>query len=150
MALGNIIGSNIANTFLVLGVSSILYALGLESKELKKQFGFHLVLSLIIAGVFYSTKVSPVTSLISVFFIFYFYINFKGENEVTDEEIDVSKFDYKNNNWLYSFIWSWRTSCLFWGEHRSNVGNFRVCYLCNFCCFRYVISRVSDGTTCEL
>ena len=95
MALGNIIGSNIANTFLVLGVSALLYALGLESKELKKQFGFHLVLSVIIACVFYSTKVSPITSLImAIFFIFYFYINFRGEKEVIEEEIDVSKFDY--------------------------------------------------------
>ena len=95
MAIGNIIGSNIANIFLILGVSSIIYALGLEGKEINKQFKFHLVLCFLMWIFIYRGEINLITTIVlGIFMAFYFYLNLSS-NEIKDvEKIDVSKFDY--------------------------------------------------------
>ena len=95
MAIGNIIGSNIANIFLILGLSSIFYALGLEGREISKQFKFHLVLSLILAGIIYFGIVNIITTLVlSIFMAVYFYLNLSANQLEEIEKTDVDKIDY--------------------------------------------------------
>ena len=95
MAIGNIIGSNIANVFLILGVSSIFYSLGLEGKEINKQFYFHLILALLMGGVFFFGKISIiVTILMSLFMAIYFYLNLGGDVDDNQEKTEVDKLDY--------------------------------------------------------
>ena len=97
MALGNIIGSNIANIFLILGICSLLYALGLESIELRKQFIFHLILSVIIGIIFYFQKINLITTgVMALFFVIYFYMNLKADknNDSDNEVIEVDFKDY--------------------------------------------------------
>ena len=94
MGMGNIIGSNIANIFLILGISSIFYALGLESKEINKQFYFHLFLSIIMGCFLYFGQVSLLTTLVmAIFMAVYFYLNLRSSEE-EHEDFDVSKLDY--------------------------------------------------------
>ena len=96
MAMGNIIGSNIANVFLILGVSSIFYPIGLEGKELSKQFNYHLILTIIVGIFLFYAKINIITFLVMViFFIFYFYFNMNSpQSEPQDSDIAVSKLDY--------------------------------------------------------
>ena len=51
IALGNIVGSNIANLFLILGISGLLGRLFISGKEILKQLKLHLVLTIILAVV---------------------------------------------------------------------------------------------------
>ena len=96
MALGNIIGSNIANIFLILGICSLLYSLGLESIELRKQFVFHLILSVIIGIILYFQKINLITTgIMAIFFAIYFYMNLKADKiDYNNEEVNVSYIDY--------------------------------------------------------
>lgn len=56
IALGNIIGSNIANLFLIMGSAAIFVPLHLARKEIKIQLYFHIVLTLILAVILYGSK----------------------------------------------------------------------------------------------
>ena len=103
MGVGNIIGSNIANIFLILGVSSVIYALGLEGKAIKMQFYFHLVVSSIMGIFLYFREINLITTIVmAVFMAVYFYLNLKGDKDNQDnqdnqgdqEDYKVSKLDY--------------------------------------------------------
>ena len=45
MAIGNIVGSNIANIYLILGVSTLIVPMSLSDKGFNKQLIFHLILT---------------------------------------------------------------------------------------------------------
>ena len=53
IALGNIIGSNVANLFLIMGVAGWIAPLPLQGKAIKAQLGLHLILSAILAGLYF-------------------------------------------------------------------------------------------------
>jgi len=79
IALGNIIGSNIANIFLVLGVGGVLKSLPVGDRELRGQFIFHCLITLILGGILYLGKVNWMVQLIfTVFFLFYLYQTLKS------------------------------------------------------------------------
>ena len=95
MAIGNIIGSNIANIFLILGISSIFYSLGLEGKEISKQFYFHLILVFLMGGMLLIGNINLLTTAVmSIFMAVYFYLNLSSESNREDEDFHVSKIDY--------------------------------------------------------
>ena len=95
MAIGNIIGSNIANIFLILGISSLFYSLGVEGKEINKQFYFHLVLALLMSGVLYLGEVNLITTVImSSFMALYFFLNLSSSDTNEFEDIAVGKLEY--------------------------------------------------------
>jgi cation:H+ antiporter len=95
MAIGNIIGSNIANIFLILGISSLFYSLGVEGKEINKQFYFHFVLALLMSGVLYLGEVNLITTAVmSSFMALYFYLNLSSSDTKEFEDITVGKLEY--------------------------------------------------------
>jgi cation:H+ antiporter len=89
LALGNIMGSNIANLFLILGVASFLAPLPMGSHDIKVQTFIHLVLTVIM---FFVLSLSTLTLISGGFLILFFigYLNltyFEMKNEMAIEEI---------------------------------------------------------------
>jgi cation:H+ antiporter len=71
IALGNIIGSNIANIFLIMGVASLLVPLHLNRKEITRQLIFHLLLTV---GLISYMEFGSVTLWGSAFWGLYFLV----------------------------------------------------------------------------
>ena len=95
MAMGNIIGSNIANTFLILGVSSLIYPIGVEGRDINKQFIFHLVLTIILGCFLFLGQISMITALImGLFLVVYFYSNLRSPSSKIEEIPQVKITDY--------------------------------------------------------
>lgn len=88
MALGNIVGSNIANTLLILGVSGLLIPLNMANKEIGKQFKLHLILTvLLVVGLVQKELTLLTGASFLAFFIFYLTITFKDmKNEKQEVE----------------------------------------------------------------
>lgn len=78
IALGNIVGSNIANLFLILGVSGVMVKLHVSRPEIKIQFILHLVLTGLLVFVLFQDRIYPwAAALFGSFFVFYLYDTFK-------------------------------------------------------------------------
>lgn len=78
IALGNILGSNIANLFLILGVSGLLAPMHILRGEIRKQFVYHIVLTAFLGIGLFVTGINLVsTSLFVLFFTGYLSITFK-------------------------------------------------------------------------
>lgn len=90
IALGNVIGSNVANLFLILGVSGVIAPLILKTKEIFKQLVMHLVITLILIAVMTQTTLTPISSItLLMFFAFFVYMTIfkkKTEDENNDQE----------------------------------------------------------------
>lgn len=91
IALGNIIGSNITNLFLVLGVSGVIAPLTLLADDIKRQVVIHLMLTCTLGLVILFVGVNlKATAIFSVFFALYLYDtlhNMKHQDD-DDEEGD--------------------------------------------------------------
>lgn len=77
IAIGNIIGSNVANIFLILGVSSLLAPLVISTKEIFVQLLIHLALTSLLAVIAFTTGFTQLSSaLLLAFFISYLSFTF--------------------------------------------------------------------------
>lgn len=72
IALGNIVGSNIANLFLIMGISGLITPLFLLQKDIKRQLFIHLALTLLLVAVVFYLNVTPLTSVILFLFFSFF------------------------------------------------------------------------------
>ena len=87
MSLGNVLGSNVANIFLVLGVSALISSLKTGSKALAPQFNFHFLATVVCAFFIYMREISWVSlGVFAGVFASYFFMNFKGHKEVEDDQ----------------------------------------------------------------
>lgn len=78
IALGNIVGSNIANLFLILGMAGILVPLNLDCGDIKRQLIFHLFLTVLLAIVLMQKEYYVLSAVtLGTFFIIYFYQTYK-------------------------------------------------------------------------
>lgn len=101
IALGNIIGSNIANLFLILGVSGILTPLFILQKDIKRQLWIHLALTALLSGIVLFFNVTPlVTVVLFLFFSFFLWDVFnemkkerKLRNPEDEDEEKVEKLE---------------------------------------------------------
>lgn len=87
MSIGNVIGSNVANIFLVLGVCGLFANLQTKNKQLMPQLMFHLLVT-VLCGIFvYAGSISFLSLFVfSALFSIYFWMNFKGNKN--EEESD--------------------------------------------------------------
>ncbi len=89
IALGNIIGSNVANIFLILGVALCLVKLPIAGRDLRHQFGLHLILTIILVGIVYYGVLDIATLMIlGTFFAGYLYYTFMGMDKNGDDDDD--------------------------------------------------------------
>ena len=93
IALGNIVGSNIANLFLIMGVSGLLTELHLSKEEMKEQMVWHLVLTLLLIFVLTRSEFSlPSASLLAAFFFTYMFKTYrKMKKDKISEEADPDR-----------------------------------------------------------
>ena len=91
MAIGNILGSNIANLFLVMGIVGVISPLNILKKEIGQQFIFHLILTLILVFVTFQKEYSGLSAIIlGLFFIIYLGFNLKTmKNDPSEEKEKV-------------------------------------------------------------
>lgn len=72
IAMGNIIGSNIANLFLIMGISGLITPLYILSQDIRRQIFIHVFLMALLATIILYIGVNPLTSiLLAIFFAFY-------------------------------------------------------------------------------
>ena len=94
IAMGNVIGSNIANLTLILGLSAVMMPIVVKKSMRKQEFPF-LILTTVLIGifafVFYDKAIFWWEALILLlFFALYMYLMFKSPNDhVAEEEIKV-------------------------------------------------------------
>lgn len=72
IALGNIIGSNIANLFLIMGISGVIAPLYILQDDIKRQLFIHLALTILLTGIVFYLGVTPLTTLILFLFFSFF------------------------------------------------------------------------------
>ncbi len=94
IALGNIVGSNVANLFLILGISGLITPLKINSKSVKRQFLIHLGLTLLMTAVLLQSTLFWYSGIaLLLFFIAYLYYTFVRMKkhhegiELVDDEI---------------------------------------------------------------
>ncbi len=98
VSLGNVIGSNISNIALILGISGILVRIPISSKAEKRQIIFNLSLVLLFTVIYYSFDTFNLLTggILIVFFVFYFIrvvINSDETQECLDKDINMKKSD---------------------------------------------------------
>lgn len=85
IALGSLVGSNIANMFLILGCCGIVAKLGVSGKSIREHLWVHLLLGLSLVFVLNQNELNLITAspLVLVLFIYLFFIfkDMKRENE---------------------------------------------------------------------
>ncbi|QWB95330.1 hypothetical protein KHQ89_05020 [Mycoplasmatota bacterium] len=94
IAMGNIIGSNIANLTLILGASAVMMPIAVKKSMIKREFPFLIVITVLIAvlGYFFQSD-QQITQLEAVIllicFIGYMYMMFKTDKENLIEDIHI-------------------------------------------------------------
>ncbi len=93
IALGNIIGSNVANLFLILGISGVIAPLVLKTKEIFKQLIMHLVVTLILIAVMTQTTLTPISciTLLMFFALFVYMTIFKKSPEDIEKQLNTEE-----------------------------------------------------------
>ena len=104
IVLGNIIGSNIANIALVLGLTSIFFNINISNKTLSLDYPFLLFSTLVVGFVLYfigviSALIGFVFLLLLSFFLYYIIVESRQEN---DNKTDV--VEENNTSLLKSFL----------------------------------------------
>lgn len=105
IAIGNIAGSNIANILLILGVSSLIYPLAVQSSTVRKEIPFSLlaiiVLTIMASDTLIDKEVTSVLSrgdglvLVGFFAIFLYYVVGIAKETASQSEVDeIQKFSW--------------------------------------------------------
>ena len=88
IAIGNVVGSNISNLLLILGVSLLIKKITIDDKEIVKQMGIHLLLTLILSGILFLKELYVISCLVLLsFFVFFvgcLYRSMKEDKKCSD------------------------------------------------------------------
>jgi cation:H+ antiporter len=94
IGIGAVVGSNIANIFLVLGLASFLTKIPLAGKSLKNQLYFNIAVTLLAFGLLQRSSLDYLSVIICIlFFIFYIYLLFrdlKKEPKIEQEPFEIN------------------------------------------------------------
>lgn len=98
IALGNVIGSNVANIFLIMGAAALIYPLSIRSRDIFKQLKRHLGLMVLLLVVMQFSRLNWITALALLgFFIYYLHFTFKkmekGESHQDEERPKLTILD---------------------------------------------------------
>lgn len=105
ISIGNVIGSNIANIGLVLGISGLFYPILIKSSHLKLEYLITLIVSFLFYGLSYNGVISTLEGvlLFGLFIGFNIYLFKTSSNEAPEviEEVELAK----SLTWLKSIIY---------------------------------------------
>lgn len=101
MVLGNVIGSNITNGLLILGVSVLIRGLAVKQNTIKKELPLHMLISAILIVLFLDKEInglspnmisrSDAIAILLIFSVFLYYIFSISRNKI-DEDEEPGKF----------------------------------------------------------
>ncbi len=112
VAMGNILGSNITNIFLILGVSAIIYPLSVSINHPFKKIPFALEIPFALFGAIligllandylFTNATEPVIGrtngiILMIIFLGFMYYTFKYGNTGTDDEVEVKSYSMKKS-----------------------------------------------------
>lgn len=89
MAIGNVLGSNIANVLLILGVTSIITPLAFKKKTIKYEIPFVIFITVMLMwfGMRYGAITRPIAMILLLFFlVFVGYLYFNAKKEIGEAE----------------------------------------------------------------
>lgn len=87
LALGNIVGSNVANLFLILGIAGVLAKLDLSHRDVRDQLVIHIILTLCLVGVLTREFHGPITmGVLLCFFAVYLFLTYLDMRKKMDGE----------------------------------------------------------------
>ncbi|MGK0367729.1 MAG: cation:H+ antiporter [Thermoproteota archaeon] len=89
IALGGLIGSNIANIFLILGISALIVPLGLGSSEMKTQIKMHLIMVILMIPLLLQKEFNLIGTFVLFSFLTVYLVNiFRGmkKNKIENAE----------------------------------------------------------------
>lgn len=96
MVLGNVIGSNITNGLLILGVAAIIRNITVKQNTVKKELPLHLLISTILVVLFLDKQINNLTpnmisrsdaiTILLVFSVFLYYIISISRNKIDEDE----------------------------------------------------------------
>lgn len=98
--IGNVIGSNIANIGLVLGVTSIIVPIFLSYRKIKYDLYFLLFITLLLLLFIYQGELGIIQGLIFIFLLILYCWYLYKKNNIIDDDCDG---DYKDSYWSLSF-----------------------------------------------
>ena len=98
--IGNVIGSNIANIGLVLGVTSIIVPIFLSYRKIKYDLYFLLFITLLLLLFIYQGELGIIQGLIFIFLLILYCWYLYKKNNIIDDDYDG---DYKDSYWSLSF-----------------------------------------------
>ena len=100
IAMGNIIGSNIANLFLIMGLSGLLTPLYIMSQDIRRQVLIHVLLTVFLTVIILYIGINPLTTvLLALFFGVYLWDTFaqmrkqRQLRNIEDEAEEVEKLE---------------------------------------------------------
>ncbi|MDE6224010.1 MAG: calcium/sodium antiporter [Alphaproteobacteria bacterium] len=93
IAVGNIVGSNIANILLILGVSSIIHPIHIEKKSfLKRDVWFLIASTFVIFVTSYTGEIGRIAGIVMVAsLIFYVIYSYKTEKDFKSEDMEIEE-----------------------------------------------------------
>ena len=107
IVLGNVIGSNIINTLLILGIASVICPIRVKNATVKKEIPISLLISTILVVVFLDTLFDPVDIniisrsdgivMVLFFLIFVYYLISTMRNKVDNAEEEKPKYNLKKS-----------------------------------------------------
>ncbi|MDP2090877.1 MAG: calcium/sodium antiporter [Candidatus Gracilibacteria bacterium] len=85
LAISNILGSNISNILLILGLTSIIYPISMPTSTVKKEVPFLIFVSALLFGLLFDGVLSTIDSMILVlFFVFFLYYTYSISRDIND------------------------------------------------------------------
>lgn len=100
LVLGNVVGSNIANILLILGLTAAIFPIAVKRKEFFRDYGFLLLVTLVfigfaLSGVFVRWMGIAMLLLLIVFIIF----NYRQSKNSTEVESEETKSPWAKKSW---------------------------------------------------
>ena len=102
MVLGNVVGSNITNSLLILGVAVIIRNLSVKRNTIKKELPLHMLITSVLAVLFLDKELNHATTnmvtrgdalaILLVFSVFLYYLISISRDKI-DEEAEKAKFN---------------------------------------------------------
>lgn len=91
LAVGNVVGSNIFNTFLIVGVAALVAPMFISKTTVKKDIPWALISAIVLAVLCWDSDISRIDALILfigliIFLLYTLHMAKKGKAEVTEEE----------------------------------------------------------------
>lgn len=106
IVLGNVIGSNIANVGMVIGIAAILVPLAVKKLTLKKEIPIMLAFSLLLVGLSIDGEISQYDGLILVVLLIAFtiYIYWDSKNQKLEDDNEIAPVSQSRGTYVRSIV----------------------------------------------